>query len=73
MLASAEADPRGFLARFSPPVILDEIQNAPLLLPYIKELIDNNRHSNGLFILTGSQNLLLLEKVNESLSGDLPY
>ncbi len=69
VLASAQADPRGFLARFSPPVILDEIQHAPFLLPYIKELIDKDRHANGRFILTGSQNILLLEKVNESLAG----
>lgn len=69
VLESAKADPRGFLTRFSPPVILDEIQHAPFLLPYIKEAIDQYRQLNGRFILTGSQNLLLLEKVNETLAG----
>src|SRR5665648_996207 len=38
--AAAAADPRGFLALHSPPVILDEVQYAPDLLPYIKEAID---------------------------------
>ncbi len=67
--ASANADPRGFLETFSPPVIFDEIQFAPDLLPYIKEFIDANRTEKGLFILTGSQNLLLMEKVTETLAG----
>jgi len=67
--ASANADPRGFLEAFSPPVIFDEIQFAPELLFYIKEHIDANRTEKGLFILTGSQNLLLMEKVTETLAG----
>jgi predicted AAA+ superfamily ATPase len=67
--ASANVDPRGFLEAFSPPVILDEIQFAPDLLFYIKEYIDANRTEKGLFILTGSQNLLLMEKVTETLAG----
>jgi len=33
-------DPRAFLKQFSPPVIIDEIQNAPQLLPYIKALVE---------------------------------
>ncbi len=62
-------DPRGFLALYPPPVILDEIQYAPDLLPYIKEIIDTKRDLPGQFILTGSQNLLLMAKVSESLAG----
>ena len=64
--AGAQADPRGFLELFSSPVIFDEIQYAPELLFYIKEKIDENRDAHGQFILTGSQNLLLLEQVSES-------
>jgi predicted AAA+ superfamily ATPase len=67
-LAAAE-DPRGFLAAFPPPVIFDEVQNAPDLLPYIKEAIDAARDKAGQYVLTGSQNLLLLERVTETLAG----
>ena len=66
---SAERDPRAFLEMFPPPVIFDEVQYAPALLPYIKEKIDAERHRSGQFLLTGSQNLLLMEKVTESLAG----
>ncbi len=66
---SAREDPRGFLEMYPPPVIFDEVQYAPDLLPYIKEKIDADRHKNGQFLLTGSQNLLLMEKVTESLAG----
>ena len=67
--AAAISDPRGFLAMYQPPVILDEIQHAPELLPYIKERIDAHRSHGGQYLLTGSQNLLLGERVNESLAG----
>ncbi len=66
---SAEGDPRSFLEMYPPPVIFDEVQYAPDLLPYIKEKIDADRHKSGQFLLTGSQNLLLMEKVTESLAG----
>jgi len=67
--ASAQADPRGFFAQYPDRVILDEIQYAPELLPYLKEQIDARRHEPGRFLLTGSQNLLLLSQVTESLAG----
>ena len=67
--AAAANDPRGFLELHTPPVIFDEVQYAPGLLPYIKEKIDANRHISGQYLLTGSQNLLLTEKVTESLAG----
>ena len=67
--AAALYDPRSFLARFSPPVIFDEVQFAPELLPFIKEKIDQDRGRAGQFLLSGSQNLLLIEKVTESLAG----
>ena len=66
---AAKEDPRAFIEMFPPPVILDEIQHAPELLPYIKEKVDSNRNKRGQFLLTGSQNLLLMEKVTESLAG----
>ncbi len=66
---SAEEDPRTFLEMHPSPVIFDEVQYAPDLLPYIKEKIDADRHKTGQYLLTGSQNLLLMEKVTESLAG----
>ena len=62
-------DPRGFLKAYPPPVIFDEVQHVPDLLSYIKERIDENRREAGQYLLTGSQNLALAEKVNESLAG----
>ena len=67
--AFAIEDPRGFLATHPTPVILDEIQQVPTLLSYIKELIDNNRNAVGQYLLSGSQNILLSERVSESLAG----
>ena len=67
--ASAQEDPRTFLENFPPPVIFDEVQYATELLPYIKEKIDTERQKTGQYILTGSQNLLLMEKVTESMAG----
>lgn len=67
--AMAKEDPRGFLSAYAPPVIFDEIQYAPDLLIYIKEIIDADRETAGRFLLTGSQNLLLTQKITESLAG----
>jgi predicted AAA+ superfamily ATPase len=67
--AAAMEDPRGFLEIYQPPVIFDEVQYAPDLLPYIKERIDADRDRCGQYLLTGSQNLLLVEKITESLAG----
>ena len=67
--AIAAEDPRGFLAAHPPPVILDEVQYAPGLLPYVKERIDADRGRTGQYVLTGSQHLLLVEKITESLAG----
>jgi len=66
---AAVIDPRGFLAAFPAPVILDEVQNAPALLSYVKERIDADRGARGQWVLSGSQNLLLAADVTESLAG----
>ena len=66
---AAVTDPRGFLDLYPAPVIFDEIQYAPNLLPYIKEMVDAHRDRPGQFILTGSQNLLLMQQITESLAG----
>lgn len=61
-------DPREFLNKFKTPLIIDEIQNAPQLLPYIKAVVDKER-KNGRFIITGSQQFPLMKNVSESLAG----
>jgi predicted AAA+ superfamily ATPase len=66
---SAITNPRGFLKKYSPPVIFDEVQQTPNLLPYIKEHIDQHRDQAGQFLISGSQNLLLLQSVTETLAG----
>jgi len=67
--AAATDDPRSFLELNQPPVILDEVQYAPGLMPYIKERIDKSRGKTGQYLMTGYQNLLLSEKITESLGG----
>jgi predicted AAA+ superfamily ATPase len=67
--AAAAADPRGFLDLNQPPVIFDEVQNAPDLLAYVKERVDADRTRLGQYVLTGSQNLMLLQRVSETLPG----
>ncbi len=62
-------DPRGFLGQFPGPVILDEIQRAPELFSYIQVIIDEHPDKTGQFILTGSQNFLLLQSISQSLAG----
>ena len=64
----AEEDPRGFLAQFPKGAVIDEIQKVPLLFSYLQGFLDNE-NKEGLFILTGSQNFLLMEKITQSLAG----
>ena len=65
--ARAVEDPRSFLAQ-GEHLILDEIQRVPELLSYIQVLVDESALP-GRFILTGSQNLLLMESVSQTLAG----
>ena len=64
----AKEDPELFLQQYSSPVIIDEIQYAPELLPYIKIKVDERRQ-NGLYYLTGSQMFHMMNNVSESLAG----
>ncbi|NWH05962.1 ATP-binding protein [Desulfobacter latus] len=64
----AKTDPELFLQRYQPPVLIDEIQYAPELLPYIKMLVDENKQK-GDFWLTGSQMFHMMKNVSESLAG----
>ncbi len=66
--AEAESSPEQFLRHHDRPITIDEVQYAPSLFRYLKAMIDENR-SPGRFILTGSQNFLLMEGISESLAG----
>lgn len=68
VLTFARNDPRGFMDQFPQGVILDEIQNAPLLLSYIQVIVDE-RKQNGLYILTGSHQIDLAGFISQSLAG----
>ena len=65
---SAETRPAEFLAANPPPLIVDEVQYAPGLLRHLKAAIDRDR-TNGHYLLTGSQNFMLMQAVAESLAG----
>ncbi len=64
----AKEDPALFLQRYKPPILIDEIQYAPELLPHIKMQVDNSEE-RGSFWLTGSQPFHLMKNVSESLAG----
>jgi len=66
--AFAEEDPKRFLATFPAPVIFDEIQKVPRLFSYLQTLTDEIG-KNGMYVLSGSQNFLLMEKISQSLGG----
>jgi hypothetical protein len=66
---AAETRPQAFLERHPPPVVIDEVHYAPSFSRHIKAAVDAQRHRNGLFILTGSQNFLMMENLAESLAG----
>ncbi len=63
----ALTDPRGFLSNYPAGAVLDEIQNAPELFSYIQRIVDENHQVQ--FILTGSSNFLLMEKISQTLAG----
>jgi uncharacterized protein len=60
-------DPRGFLANFPHGAVLDEVQRAPEIFSYIQGIVDNNKAVH--FVLSGSQNFLLLQNITQSLAG----
>src|ERR1700752_324957 len=59
--AVANEDPELFLSTYSTPLVIDEIQYAPNLLPYLKIQIYAKRNINGRFVLTGSQIFQLMK------------
>ncbi|WP_027119380.1 ATP-binding protein [[Mycoplasma] testudinis] len=72
-LKYALEDPELFLKKYKLPLIIDEVQKAPILLEYIAPIVNRTRlekgSANGMFILTGSHQYKLMKNVTESLAG----
>jgi uncharacterized protein len=64
----AEKDPNGFLKKYDYKIILDEVQAVPNLFVYLQQHTDK-QNKNGAYILSGSQNFLLMEKISQTLAG----
>ena len=65
---AAKDDPELFLSMYEPPLMIDEFQYVPELLPFIKMTVDE-RDEAGLYFLTGSQLFKMMSEVGESLAG----
>jgi len=68
----ATEDPRGFLSNYPDGAIFDEAQPVPALFSYLQQILDESL-TNGLFIITGSNNFLLQESISQSLAGRVAY
>jgi hypothetical protein len=68
-IARFRADPRSFMEEARPPVILDEIQNVPEILNYVRSQIDRSPSRVGQWLLTGSQEASLMRGITESMAG----
>jgi len=68
ILKLAADDGGRFFLDYSPPLFIDEIQYAPNLFPFIKQIVDKEK-KQGLFFLSGSQQFPLMKGVSESLAG----
>ncbi|HKI01516.1 MAG TPA: ATP-binding protein [Thermoanaerobaculia bacterium] len=64
----AQEDPIAFLARYGDGAIIDEVQRVPQIFSYLQGLVDEDPRP-GRFLLTGSQNLALVNAVTQSLAG----
>lgn len=69
IIARLKSDPRTFLDDIKTPAILDEIQNVPEILNYIRSRIDQSPRKAGQWLLTGSQEAPLMKGVTESMAG----
>lgn len=66
--AFATSDPKAFLEMYNNQVILDEVQKAPQLFSYLQSVVDESGKM-GQYILSGSQNFLLMKSITQSLAG----
>ena len=63
------SDPRAFLDGIRLPIVLDEIQNVPELLGYVRTIIDQTPRRFGQWMFTGSQEAPLMQDISESMAG----
>lgn len=68
ILSAVKSDPKGFIEGLNGPVSIDEVQRAPELLLAIKAAVDKER-TPGMFLLTGSANVMSLPRIADSLAG----
>lgn len=68
----AENDTRGFLNQFPNGAVIDEVQRVPDILNYLQTIIDT-RNEDGLFILTGSNQFLLMDSISQTLAGRIGF
>lgn len=64
----ASEDPRGFLATYPHKTIIDEVQRVPELFSYMQSHVDKE-NKEGMYLLAGSHNFLLMEQISQSLAG----
>jgi len=69
IIARLRADPHSFIEEIHPPAILDEIQNVPEILGYVRTQIDRSPNKKGQWLLTGSQESPLMKGATESMAG----
>lgn len=71
--SEALSDPKFFLAKHKTPLIIDEVQHAPILFEYIETIVNKKRleagDANGMYVLTGSQKFKLMKNATESMAG----
>ncbi|MDR1226679.1 MAG: ATP-binding protein [Prevotellaceae bacterium] len=64
----AQEDPRQFLANYPNKAFIDEVQRVPSLFSYLQTHVDNSG-KEGMYLLAGSQNFLLMQSITQSLAG----
>ena len=69
VVARLRADPQGFLDEVKTPAILDEVQNVPEVFAHIRARIDRQPRRAGQWLITGSQEAPLMQRVTESMAG----
>jgi len=68
-LEMAQNDPLNFLVFYAQkPLVIDEVQFAPQLIPYLKKMVDE-KDTKGMFLLTGSADFMRMHEITESLAG----
>ena len=64
---NVENDPTAFINNCGKYVVIDEVQHLPKIFSYIQIAVDEDPERR--FVLTGSSNFALMEKITQSLAG----